>query len=122
MISELLALFLPEGYAVAYRHKERWSPPPRHVLVRLAPVQLEYGTPRITTRTRPCSPQDEWRGLKWEFLTGLALFASGRLTRTLKRTSETPAKLLYNRPVVFALEEQTSTDVRKRSLIEADSR
>jgi hypothetical protein len=34
----------------------------------------------MTTRTRPCSPQDEWRDLKWEFLTGLALFAGGRLT------------------------------------------
>jgi hypothetical protein len=57
-----------------------WSPPPRHVLLQLAPVQLEYETPRVTTRTRPCSPQDEWRDLKWEFLTGLALFAGGRLT------------------------------------------
>jgi hypothetical protein len=34
----------------------------------LAPVQLRCETPRMTTRTRPCSPQDGWRDLKWEFL------------------------------------------------------
>jgi hypothetical protein len=27
-----------------------------------------------------CSGGDGWRDLKWEFLTGLALFAGGRLT------------------------------------------
>jgi hypothetical protein len=72
--SDMLNLFLPEGYAVAYKHKEMWSPPPRHVLIQLAPVQLEYQSPQMTTRTRPFSPQSEWRDLKWEFLTG------GRLT------------------------------------------
>ena len=85
MISELLAFFLPEGYAVAFRHKEMWSPPPRLVLIQLNSFSWllsswSMKSPRMTTRTRPSSPQDEWRDLKWEFLTGLALFAGGRLT------------------------------------------
>jgi hypothetical protein len=56
-----------------------WSAPPHHVLLQLAPVQLECETPRMTTRMRPCSPQDEWRDLKWEFLTGLARPSHTRL-------------------------------------------
>jgi hypothetical protein len=56
MISELPAFFLPEGYATAYRQKEMWSPPPRLVLIQLAPVQLEYESPRMTTETRLFSP------------------------------------------------------------------
>src|SRR2546423_13649191 len=46
----------------------------------LAPVQLSCTTPRMTTRTRPCSPQDEWRDLKWEFLIGFSA-ASHRIVR-----------------------------------------
>jgi hypothetical protein len=42
-------------------------------------------SPCPTTETRHrliyvCSGGDEWRDLKWEFLTGLVLFAGGRLT------------------------------------------
>jgi hypothetical protein len=35
MISELLALFLPEEMQLLYRQKEMWPPPPRHVLLQL---------------------------------------------------------------------------------------
>jgi hypothetical protein len=66
-----------------------WSPPQRLVLIQLAPVQLEYESPRMTTKTRPFSPQDEWLDLKWEFLTGLALFAGGCLTKSARDTKLT---------------------------------
>jgi hypothetical protein len=87
MISELLALFLPEEMQLLYRQR-RCSRPitclgrcgcHRHAIscfswscsaepFQLAPVQLRCETPRMTTRTRPCSPQDGWRDLKWDFL------------------------------------------------------
>jgi hypothetical protein len=81
MISEFLALFPPEEMQLLYR--QRRCGRHRHTLscfsrscsaepFQLAPVQLECETPRMTTRMRPCSPQDEWRDLKWEFLTRLA--------------------------------------------------
>jgi hypothetical protein len=35
MISELLALFLPEEMQLLYRQKKMWPPPPRHVLLQL---------------------------------------------------------------------------------------
>jgi hypothetical protein len=72
-----------------FETKEMWSPPPHHVLLQLASVQLKCETLRMTTRTRPCSPQDEWRDLKWEFLTGLA-----RPSHTL-RTQSRDARIWY---------------------------
>jgi hypothetical protein len=91
MISELLALFLPEEMQLLYR--QRRCGRHRHVIScfswscsaepsQLAPVQLECETPRMTTRTRPCSPQDGWRDLKWEFLIGFSA-ASNRFTDNL---------------------------------------
>ena len=67
-----LALFLPEEMQLLYR--QRRCGRHRHVMscfswscsaepFQLAPVQLRCETPRMTTRTRPCSPQDEWRDL-----------------------------------------------------------
>jgi hypothetical protein len=80
MISELLALFLLEGYAATCRHKEMWSPPPHLVLIQLAPVQLEYESPRMTTGTRPFSRQDEWRDPKWEFPAALVLLLGRQMS------------------------------------------
>jgi hypothetical protein len=89
IISELLALFLPEEMQLLYR--QRRCGRHRHFLTRfswscsaepfqLAPVQLECETPRMTTRTRPCLPQDEWRDLKWEFLIGFSAALSQKST------------------------------------------
>ena len=84
MISESLALVLPEEMQLLYRQKRCGRH--RHTLscfswscsaepFQPAPVQLKCETPRMTTRMRPCSPQDEWR-------THFALPKTMRLTST----------------------------------------
>jgi hypothetical protein len=84
MISELLALVLPEEMQLLYRQKRCGRH--RHTLscfswscsaepFQPATVQLKCETPRMTTRMRPCSPQDEWR-------THFALPKTMRLTST----------------------------------------
>jgi hypothetical protein len=54
---------------------------------RLCCLQATPRLPRATWRSleEPISAYsgDEWRDLKWEFLTGLALFAGGRLTHSM---------------------------------------
>jgi hypothetical protein len=88
MISEFLDLRNAGGRLSGYIDLSKRLGCPASGPDRLCWLQATSRLPGATWRSpeepiSACSGGDEWRDLKWEFLTGLALFAGRRLTVSL---------------------------------------